>query len=326
VKAIRIHEFGDENVLKYEDAPDPSVGPDQVLIRVRAASVNRGDLNRRLGGTAGAATPALPLIIGWDVAGDVIAAGPTVHEPRVGQRVVARLPAGGYAELASAPAATVVPLPDGVSYEAAASLPVAFLTAWAALLHTMKLSEGETVLVQAAGSGVGMAGVQIAKHVAKARVFTTAGTNAKVERGRQLGADVAINYTERDFLPEVLRQTGGRGVQGALDMVGGDVFARTQRALAEGGRLVSVGRSSGIAPQVDADLAKTRNQQVITGWNLASTRTPVEAAQDLARIVDLVAGGTLKTVVDRVFPLSEAAEAHRYLASRAPFGKVLLQP
>ncbi|HLB29777.1 MAG TPA: zinc-binding dehydrogenase [Dehalococcoidia bacterium] len=325
MKAVRIHRFGDESVLQYEDAPDPVVGPEDVLIRVRAASVNRGDLGRRAG-TSAAAPPALPLIIGWDVAGDVVATGAGVGNVRVGQRVVMRLTAGGYAELAAAPAAVAVPLPVGVSYEQAASLPVVFLTAWVALLDTAKLKAGETALVQSAGSGVGMAGVQIAKHVAGARVFTTAGTDEKVAKARELGADVAINYTTQDFLPEVLRLTEGRGVQVALDMVGGDVFARSQKALAEGGRLVSVGRSSGVAPEVDTALAEAKHQQVVTGWGLGSLRTPEQAAQDLAKIVDLVAQGTLKTIIDRVYPLSEAAEAHRYLANRAQFGKIILVP
>ena len=326
MKAIRIHEFGDESVLQYEDAPDPTVGPSNILVRVRAASVNRGDLNRRAGGSTAALPPPFPLTIGWDVAGDVIEAGPAVSNLRVGQRVVVRMGSGGYAELAASPADRAVPLPDTVSYEQAASLPVAFLTAWAALLETHKLAAGETALVQAAGSGVGMAGVQIAMHVAGARVFTTAGTDAKVARARELGADVAINYTKQDFLAEVLHLTEGRGVQVALDMVSGEVFARTQQALAEGGRLVSVGRSNGVAPEIDSALAERKRQQVVTGWSLGAIRTPEQATLDLARIVELLAKGTLKTIIDRVFPLSETAEAHRYLASRGPFGKVLLAP
>lgn len=252
--------------------------------------------------------------------------GPEVDKLRVGQRVVVRLPEGGYAELAAAPAAWAVPLPDEVGFDEGASLPVAFLTAWVSLLDTAGLAAGETALVQSAGSGVGMAGVQIARHVAGARVFTTAGTDAKVARARELGADVAINYTTQDFLAEVRQQTQGQGVQVALDSVGGDVFSRSQQVLAEGGRLVSVGRSSGSAPEVDTALAERKSQRVVTGWALGTQRTREEAAEDLGRIVDLVARGTLKTIIDRVFPLSEAAEAHRYLASRAQFGKVILRP
>ena len=325
MKAIRVHEYGDENVLKYEDVADPAIGPDGVLVRVRAASINRGDLSRRSGANATAPLTE-PLIIGWDVAGDVVEVGSEVENIRVGQRVVVRLPSGGYAELAAANGANAVPLPDGVDYDQGASLPVAFLTSWVALLNTAKLAAGETVLVQAAGSGVGMAGVQIAKHVAGARVITTAGTDAKVAMAKELGADVAINYTSHDFLPEVQEQTGGNGVEVGLDMVGGDVFFRSQQALADGGRLVSVGRSSGVGPVVDDALAERRRQQVVVGWRLGEAQHPAQTTRDLGRIVELVDQGTLKTIIDRVFPLSETAEAHRYLASRAQFGKVILHP
>ena len=325
MKAIRVYEYGDESVLKYEEVADPTCGPDGVLVRVRAASVNRGDLSRRAG-TNATAPLTEPLIIGWDVAGDMVEVGSRVENIKVGQRVVMRLPSGGYAELAAANGANAVPLPDGVDYDQAASLPVAFLTSWVALLNTAKLVAGETALVQAAGSGVGMAGVQIAKHVAGARVITTAGTDAKVARAKELGADDAINYTSHDFLPEVQRLTDGQGVQVGLDMVGGDVFSRSQQALSEGGRLVSVGRSSGAGPVVDDALAERRHQEVVVGWRLGEAQHPAQTTRDLGRIVELVDQGTLKTIIDRVFPLSETAEAHRYLASRAQFGKVILHP
>ena len=312
-------------MLKYEEVADPTIGPDGVLVRVRAASINRGDLSRRAGTNAtGPLTE--PLIIGWDVAGDVVEVGSEVENVQVGQRVVVRLPTGGYAELAAANGANAIPLPDGMDYDQAASLPVAFLTSWVALLNTAKLAAGETALIQAAGSGVGMAGVQIAKHIAGARVITTAGTDAKVAQGKALGADVAINYNSHDFLAEVHRTTDGKGVEVALDMVGGQVFSRSQQALADGGRLISVGRSSGEEPLVDDALAERRHQQVVVGWRLGEVQPPAQTTQDLARIVELVGQGTLKTIIDRVFPLSETAEAHRYLASRAQFGKVILHP
>ena len=325
MKAVTVRQRGDQAALQYEEVPDPGVGPGDVLIRVRAASVNRGDLN--LGyAAAGRSSTEGPVVIGWDVAGDVAEIGSQVRNLRVGQRVVARLVDGGYAELAAAPAATVVSLPDELDYDQGASVPVAYLTAWVALFDTARLASGETALVHAAGSGVGMAGVQIAKHVAGARVFTTAGTDEKVARAMGLGADAAINYSTQDFLAEVLRLTHGEGVQVALDGVGGEVFARSQQALAEGGRLVSVGRASGVAPEIDTALAERKRQEVVTGWRLRGVRTHEEAAVDLARIIELVAQGTLKTIVDRVFPLAKAEEAHRYLASRAQFGKVILQP
>jgi len=325
MKAITIRQQGDQGFLQYEEVPDPNVGPSDVLIKVRAASVNRGDLS--LGYAAGSGGPSAGApIIGWDVAGDIAETGSDATKLKVGQRVVARLVSGGYAELAAAPEDTVVPLPDDLDYDEGASVPVAFLTAWVALFDTAKLTEGETALVQAAGSGVGIAGIQIARRVAGARVFTTAGTDDKVAMAAKLGADVAINYETHDFLAEVLDLTQGEGVHVVLDGVGGEVFARSQMALAEGGRLVSVGRSSGDTPVVDTELAKRKSQTVVTGWRLRDERTHDQAAVDLERIIGLIAERTLKTVVDRVFPLSEAAEAHRYLASRAQFGKVVLRP
>jgi NADPH2:quinone reductase len=324
VKAVRIHKFGDERVLQYEDAPDPVAGPADVLIRVRAASVNRGDLGRRAG-TYTTNLP-LPMILGWDIAGDIVQVGAEVTNVHVGQRVVARIPSGGYAELAIAEGAVVVSLPENVSYDDAASLPVAFLTAWVALLDTVNLQKGETALIQSAGSGVGMAAVQIAKRVAGATVYATAGTDDKIVRARALGADACINYSKADFLAEVKRLTNGRGVDVALDSVGGEVFARSQKALAENGRLISVGRSSGQPPVVDHELERAKKHRIVTGWALGAMRTPEQSAADLARVVALVSDGTLQTVVDRVFPLMEAPSAHRYLAGRNQFGKVILRP
>jgi NADPH2:quinone reductase len=324
MKAAVINEYGDESVLTYQEAPDPVIGPDEVLIRVQAASINRGDFGRRAGFFQAGQTP---LIIGWDVAGDIVETGNNVRDLKTGQRVVAQVMGGGYAELAAAPANATVPLPDAVSYEAAASLPVAWLTAWIALLDTAALKPGETALIQSVSSGVGMAGVQIAKRIAGASlVFTTAGTDEKCRRGLELGADHAINYATSDFLAEVLEKTDGRGVDVALDMIGGETFARTQQALAEGGRIVSVGRASGAQPEVDTELAERKHQTITTSW-LVFTIKPREVLRaELAKILDAIAAGKLDPVIDRVFPLSEAAEAHRYMAGRNQFGKVLLRP
>jgi NADPH2:quinone reductase len=324
MKAAVINEYGDEGVLTYQDMPDPAIGADEVLIRVRAASINRGDFGRRAGFFQAGQTP---LIIGWDIAGDVVEAGANVTSLRPGQRVVSQVMGGGYAELAAAPANATVPMPDAISYEEAASLPVAWLTAWIALLDTAALKPGETALIQSVSSGVGMAGVQIAKHIGGAGlVFTTAGSGDKCRRGLELGADYAINYSEGDFLAEVVAKTNGRGVDVALDMIGGETFAKTQQALAEGGRLVSVGRAGGGAPEVDEELAARKHQTITTGWLVFTIIPREELSADLAKIMDAIAARKLNALVDRVFPLSEAAEAHRYVAGRNQFGKVLLRP
>jgi NADPH2:quinone reductase len=319
VKAAVVHEFGAEEVLRYEDVSDPTPAPDEVLIRVRAAGINRGDLGRRMGTYAAAV--ALPFIIGWDIAGTVASAGQDVTGFRPGDRVVARVPQGGYAELAAAPAHQTVKIPAGVSFEQAAALPVAYLTSWFALKHQGALQPGETCLVQAAASGVGVAGIQIAKAMG-ARVLTTASTEKKLELGRRLGADVAINYTTTDFVEVVQRETDGRGVDVVLESVGGDVLMRSVTALAQFGRLVSVGNSS--RSPAPTDLAQLLGKRIsLFGFYLGAEHGVPKA---LAELLDMVAAGTIEAVLDRSFPLRDAAEAHRYVASRGNMGKVLLIP
>lgn len=319
MKAAVVHEFGAEDVLRYEDVPDPRPGPGEVLVRVRAAGINRGDLGRRMGTYP--AGVQLPFIIGWDIAGTVEALGPGVSGPPPGTRVVALIPQGGYAELAVAAAAQTVPLPDGVSFEQAAALPVAYLTSWFALRHQGALQSGESCLVQAAASGVGVAGIQIAKAMG-ARVLTTASTEEKLALGRRLGADVLINYTTTDFVEVVKQETGGTGVDVVLESVGGDVLVRSIAALAPFGRLVSVGNSSRSA--APADMAQLLGRRIsLFGFYLLVERG---LGAGLAELVELVAAGKITAVIDRTFPLEEAAAAHRHVASRANLGKVLLIP
>lgn len=321
MKAAIVHEFGAEDKLRYEDVPDPRPGPGQVLIRVCAAAINRGDLGRRMGLYPAGAGVSLPLIIGWDIAGTVEALGAGVDGPAPGTRVVARIPQGGYAELAVASAAETVPIPEGVSFEQAAALPIAYLTAWFALKHQGALQAGETCLVQAAASGVGVAGIQIAKHMG-ARVFTTASTDAKLALGKRLGADVVINYTTQDFVEVVQKETDGRGVDVVLESVGGDVLTRSVTALAPFGRLVSVGNSS--RSPAPTDLAQLLSKRIsLFGFYLGAERGVPQA---LAELLDLVAAGRIEAVIDRTFPLAQAADAHRYVAGRENLGKVLLIP
>ncbi|HTE83622.1 MAG TPA: NAD(P)H-quinone oxidoreductase [Dehalococcoidia bacterium] len=319
MKAAIVHEFGPEDVLRYEDVPKPVPGPGEVLIRVRAAGINRGDLGRRAGVYRGGGE--LPLIVGWDIAGDIEALGPNVSGPQQGARVAARIPQGGYAELAVAPAAWAIPIPDGVSYEQAASLPVAYLTSWFALKHHGSLKAGESCLVQAGASGVGVAGIQIARGTG-ARVFATAGTEEKVALARRLGAEVAINYSTDDFVQVVMDQTRGRGVDVVLESVGGDVLTRSVEALAPFGRLVCVGNSS--RQPAPADLTQLLTKRIsLFGFYLGAEQGTGAA---LSELLDLVSTGRIEAVIDRTFPLSAAAEAHRYVGSRSNLGKVLLIP
>ena len=323
MKAVVIEEFGGPEVLRYRDVPDPSLSPASVLVEVRAVGVNRGDLQRRAGESGGEELP-LPLIVGWEVAGVVKAVGDLVQDVRQGDRVVAILPSGGYAELAASIAQAVVPIPQSLSFEEAAGIPVVFMTAWFALTRKAALRRGETALVQAAGSGVGMAGVQIAKHVG-ARVIATAGSDEKLVRARELGADETINYRTTDFAEAVTAITGGRGVDVVLESVGGRTLIRSIELLASGGRLVSVGNSSEEPVSIDAALLVERDVS-LSGLYLGNELLRSGGVEEFQKVVDLCGRGELKVIVDRVLPLAEAAAAHAILADRANFGKVILKP
>jgi NADPH2:quinone reductase len=323
MKAVVIDEFGGPDVLRYRDVPDPPLSPASVLVEVRAVGVNRGDLQERTG-EAGDVQLPLPLIVGWEVAGVVKAVGDLVQNVRQGDRVVAIMPSGGYAELAAPIAQAVVPIPQSLSFEEAAGIPIVFMTAWFALIKKAGLCAGETALVQAAGSGVGMAGVQIAAHVG-ARVIATAGSDEKLARARELGARETVNYRTTDFAEAVTAITGGRGLDVVLESVGGRTLVKSIELLATGGRLVSVGNSSQEPVSIDAALLVERDVS-LSGLNLSSELLRSGAIEEFRKVVELCGRGDLKVVVDRVLPLSEAAAAHGILADRANFGKVILKP
>ena len=327
MKAVCIHRHGAEDVLQYEDAPTPEPGPRDLLVKIEAAALNRSDLSQREGRYR--AGPAeFPLILGLELAGTVVAVGADVqarlpdgqaYQP--GQRVVANPGSGSYAEYALVRPSVARPIPDGISSVEAAAVPVVFLTAWFALRQEAGLKSGETALIQSGGSGVGIAAIQIAKHVG-ARVITTAGSDDKCAKARDLGADEAIDYSAVDFAQEVMRLTGGRGVDVVLESVGADVYGKSLGVLAPGGRLVSVGRSAGPIPDPPPAPPEGRTA---TGFSLYSLMPPRGSGLDeLKTIFDLVLQKKLQVVVDRTFPLAQAAEAHRYLAARRNFGKVVL--
>ena len=323
MKAAYVERFGSEDAFIYGDMPDPKPGPRQVLVRVKAAGINRGDLFRREG-SYGGAPPKLPFCPGWEVAGVIEAVGAEVKDRTVGQRVAATLADGGYAELVTVNRAGTLPIPDGVSFDEASSIPMVFLTSWYALLKVARLEKGEVALVQSGGSGVGMAGIQIAKHVG-ARVFTTAGTDEKVAKCLKLGADAAVNYTKQDFPPEVMKFTNNTGVNVVLESVGGQVLLKSIQAMAPLGRLVTVGNSSRGAEKPDMETL-TRKNCSFTSFSLARQMGYGGVMGEMAKVMDLCAQGKMKSIVDRVFPLRETAAAHRYLAERKNFGKVVLRP
>jgi NADPH2:quinone reductase len=320
--AVRIHQFGDNSVLRYEEVPDPHPGPGEVRVAVRAASINRGDLARRSGTYPGEVS--FPLTLGWEVAGTIDAVGDGVDSQRVGERVVALANSGGYAEQLVTVGAGAIPIPNSLEEDVAAAIPVVFLTAWYGLITTAKLQPNEWVLVHAGASGVGMAAIQIAAR-AGARVLVTASTAAKQEFARRLGAVATINYVERDFVEEVWQLTGGTGVDVVLESVGGETFEESLDVLRLNGRLISVGNTVGKTAAVDPT-ALIRNNLSVHGLYLAQWVRGGGAWPALCEIIQRVADGTFQVCIDQRFPLREAGAAHRYLEQRQNIGKVVLRP
>lgn len=314
---------GGAEVLRLARRPLPSPGPRQVLLEVAFAGINRPDLLQREGRYP--PPPGVTDIPGLEVAGRVVAAGDEVGWPRVGEEVCALLAGGGYARFALAEADLCLPIPQGCDLAAAAAIPEAFFTVWFNLVEKGGLDAGQTVLIHGGASGIGTTAIQVARAFG-ATVYTTAGSDEKCRACEALGAARAFNYRREDFA-EVKALTGGRGVDLVLDMVGGDYLARHLRCTTRGARIVQIAFLGG--SRVTADLMPLMLKElVLTGSTLRSQPLAVKAR--LARkvrdqLLPLVAAGRLKPVVDRVFPLEEAAAAQRYLESGAHFGKVILR-
>ena len=321
MNAIRIHKFGDtEEVLQYEDVPVPEPKAGEILIKVEAASLNRADLSLRKGAYR-ISPDQLPVIPGREFAGTVEKLGANVSDFKVGQRVIGYPSLGGYAEHAVANVAEVRPVPDGVTFAQAAAVPTVFLTAWFGLLTDGNLKAGEWLLVQGGSSGVGTAAIQIAKHLG-AKVIATTGSEEKARRLRQLGADVTIDVSQNDFLPEVMRVTNNRGVDVVLEMIGGEVYQKSLQALAPGGRLFSIGGAFGSIPDTPPNLTEGRKATRFSITNYLKARP--EDFKQLDQILNLTAEKKFHVPIDKSFPLAQTREAQRYLQGREHFGKVLL--
>jgi NADPH2:quinone reductase len=321
MKAIRIHEFGQsEDVLKYEDVPAPEPGSGEVLIKVAAASLNRADLSLRKG-TYRISPDALPVIPGREFAGTIAKLGAGVSEFTVGQRVVGYPSLGGYAEYAVAKTAEVRLIPDGVTFAQAAALPTAALTAWFGLQTDGNLKSGEWLLIQGGSSGVGVAAIQIAKHLG-AKVIATSGSEVKCRRLRTLGADVTIDVSENDFAAEVMRVTNNRGVDVVLEMIGGGVYQKSLQTLAPGGRLFSIGGAFGAVPDPPPALTEGRKATRFSITNYLKAKP--EEFRQLDKILQLVQEKKFDPGIGKTFPLAETAAAQRYLEGREHFGKVML--
>jgi NADPH2:quinone reductase len=321
MKAIRIYEFGPtEEALKYEEVPTPEPAANEILIKVEAAALNRADLGLRRG-TYRVSPEELPIIPGREFAGTVAKLGQNVNQFDIGQRVVAYSGKGGYGEHAVAKVSDVRAVPESLDAATAAAVPTVFLTAWFGLLEDGKLKSGERLLVQAGSSGVGIAAVQIGKYIG-AHVITTTSGDEKSRRLRDLGADVVIDYTKSDFASEVMRTTADRGVDVVLEMIGGDIYAKSLEVLAVGGRLVSIGGAFGPIPDAPPALSEGRKASRFSITNYLKAKP--EDFKQLDTILRLVAEKKFRVPIDKRFPLAEARAAQRYIEGRAHFGKIVL--
>lgn len=320
MKAILYDEPGGAYVLYYGETPDPVPQAGELLVRVHATAVNRADLLQRAGGYN--PPPGASPILGLELAGEVVTPN---GEFQAGDRVMAVVTGGSYAELAAVPVGMAIRIPEAFSYEQAAAIPEAFLTAQLNLFTLGRLKAGETVLIHAGASGVGTAAIQLAR-AAGARVFTTAGSPEKIERCIELGANAGINYKTESFAERVRDLTEGRGVDVILDFVGAPYWNDNLSALAIGGRLMLIGFLGGAAGQLNLGAVM---QKSLTISSTTLRRTPLD--QKIALTRDFVAFGLPKLangeiipVIDRVFPLDQAGDAHRYMASNANIGKIVL--
>ncbi|GAB4544440.1 MAG: quinone oxidoreductase [Anaerolineae bacterium] len=322
MKAIRVHEYGGPEVLRYEEVPLPEPGPGEVRVKIEAAGVNYIDVYHRTGRYPG----QLPLTVGREGAGLVDALGPDVSELKPGDRVAYAMQQGAYAEYAIVPAWKLVPLPEGVDTRMAAAVMLQGMTAHYLSHATYPLQPGDTALVHAAAGGVGLLLVQMAKRRG-ARVIGTVSTEEKAALAREFGADEVILYTQTDFEAETRRLTDGVGVNVVYDAVGMTTFDKSLNCLKPRGYLVLYGESSGPVSPLDPQVLNARGSLFLTRPSLAHYMA--DRAELLSRAVDLfawIAAGELRVRIDRTFPLAEAAEAHRYLEGRKTRGKLLLVP
>jgi NADPH:quinone reductase len=322
MKAAVYDEVGGPEVFRYAEVPDPEVRSGGVVIDVGAVGVQGGDLLHRQGGDI----PSAPHVVGYQAAGRIREVGAGVEGLTPGQPVVATMPAGSHAERVSVPAGACWPLPEGLTIEQAAGVPIEFATAHDCLFEFGDLQAGETVLVQAGAGGVGLAAIQLAK-AAGATVLATASSDDRLARLADHGLDHPINYATTDVVAAVMEITGGRGVDLVVDPVGGKVLEGSIASLAYRGRVSWVGRAGRDPAVPDVWPLALKNARLTGVFLGAEMLLRAERTRALvADLLDRVARGELTVVIDRRFPLAEAAEAHRHIESRQAFGRVLLVP
>jgi NADPH:quinone reductase-like Zn-dependent oxidoreductase len=342
MKAARIHQHGDPDVLVYEDVPEPKIKANQVLIRVRAAALNHLDLFVRAG--IPGMKFSMPHILGSDIAGEVIEVGELCERVKPGWRVLLAPGVscrqcehclagndnycrkytifgygvdGGDTELMAVPEYSVIPIPDDLGFEEAAAAPLVFLTAWHMLMTRARLQPGEDVLVLAASSGVGQAAIQIAK-MFQCRVIATAGGEAKLAKARELGADHVIDHYAQDIAAEVKKITAKRGVDVVFEHVGVATWPKSLESLSTAGRLVTCGATTGYDAKIDLRFLFAKQ------WSLLGSF--MGTMGELHQVLKFVFRKQLRPVIDRVYPLSEIRAAHERLENKEQFGKIILKP
>ena len=324
MKAIHVSVSGDERRLRLGEAPAPEAGAEEIRIDVHATAVNRADLMQARGlypPPAGASE-----ILGLECAGVVSARGEKVADIALGDRVMALLPGGGYAEQAVVHAGSVLPIPERLSFEEAAGVPEVFLTCYLNLFQIARVPRGGTALVHGGGSGIGTAAIQLLSE-AGVRSIVTAGSAEKCKRCLELGADVALNYRDGDFAPRVLEETDGQGVDVVLDSIGAPYLAAHLKCLKTGGRLVLIGLMGGAKAEIQLGLLLAKRLS-ITGSTLRAR--PVQEKAELVAsfsesFADALASGRASPVIDRVLPLEEAQQAHEIVERSEHFGKLVLR-
>ena len=321
MKAAVYHENGPPEVLRYEDVPDPQCHPKGILIKVEAIAIEGGDTLNRFGG------PLMthPHVVGYQAAGTVIEVGSEVSTFKVGDRVCTTGGWGSHAELRAVSAKTAWKVPDGLSTREASVIPVTFGTADDCLFEFGRLKAGEIALIQAGASGVGVAAIQLAAKAGAKMVIATASSDERLEKLKALGMTHGINYSTHDVVEEVMRITEKHGADVVVDSVGGAVLQGSILALAYRGRVSTVGQAGRDRQKMDLGTLMGGNR-TISGVFLGAELNTDRVQKNMVRLIDRVAGGELKVVIDREFPLSEAAAAHAYIESRQAVGRVLLIP
>lgn len=325
MQAAIVTEPGGPEVFAIQELPDPEPGPEEVLVAVHATALNRADLLQRMGRYSGpkGTRDDLP---GLEMAGIVESVGERVTAWAPGDRVMALLGGGGYGSKLAVHERMLMRVPPNVELEAAASIPEVFLTAYDAMFAQCELAMGESVLIHAAGSGVGTAAIQLAASQG-CRIFGTAGSADKLERAGELGLNVGINYHDEDFAEVVRERTDGAGVNVILDVIGGPYWNQNLAALALRGRMVIVGTMGG--SKLEVNLGALMGKRAVVHGTLLRARPLEEKAtltqEFVARVLPLFQNESITPIVDRVFPLAEVAEAHRYMETNANFGKIVLQ-